>query len=49
VDTALRRIDELGAEIELLRTQLVDFARRQAGCRALRAHYGIGWLCVVIT
>ena len=49
VDTALRRIDELGAEIEPLRTQLVDFARRQPGCRALQArHYGVGWLCAVI-
>jgi transposase len=37
------------APSELLRTQLVDFARRQAGCRALQAHYGIGWLCAVIT
>ena len=31
VDTALRRIDELSAEIEPLRTQLVNFARRQTG------------------
>ena len=46
VDTALRRIDELSAEIEPLRTQLINFARRQAGCRALQArHYGVGWLC----
>ena len=43
VDTALRRIDELSAEIDPLRTQLIGFARRQAGCRALQArHYGIG-------
>jgi transposase len=48
VDTALRRIDELSVEIEPLRTQLVNFARRQAGCRALQAHYGIGWLCAAI-
>ena len=48
VDTALRRIDELSVEIEPLRTQLVDSARRQAGCRALQAHYGIGWLCAAI-
>jgi Transposase IS116/IS110/IS902 family len=27
---------------------LVDFARRQAGGRALQAHYGIGWLCAAI-
>jgi transposase len=48
VDTALQRIDELSAEIAPLRTQLVNFARRQAGCRALQAHYGIGWLCAAI-
>ena len=48
VDTALRRIDELSAEIEPLRTQLVNFARRQAGCQALQRHYGIGWLCAAI-
>jgi transposase len=48
VDAALRRIDELSTEIEPLRTQLVNFARRQAGCRALQAHYGIGWLCAAI-
>ena len=48
VDTALRRIDELSAEIDPLRTQLIDFARRQPGCRALQRHYGIGWLCAAI-
>jgi transposase len=48
VDTALQRIDELTVEIEPLRTQLVSFARRQAGCRALQTHYGIGWLCATI-
>jgi transposase len=48
VDTALRRIDELSAEIGPLRTQLVSFAHRQAGCRALQAQYGIGWLCAAI-
>jgi transposase len=48
VDTALRRIDELSAEIDPLRTQLVSFARRQVGCQALQRHYGIGWLCAVI-
>ena len=36
VEIALGRIDELSVEIEPLRTQLVDFARRQAGCRALQ-------------
>lgn len=48
VDTALRRIDELSAEIEPLRTQLVSFSRRQPGCQALQRHYGVGWLCAVI-
>ena len=47
-DTALRRIDELSAEIEPLRAQLVNFAGRQQGCRALQRHYGIGWLCAAI-
>ena len=37
VDTALQRIDELSAEIEPLRAHLIDFARRQPGCRALQA------------
>ena len=49
VDTALRRIDELDAEIVPLRAQLVNFARHQQGCQALQArHYGIGWLCAAI-
>jgi transposase len=49
VDTALRRIDELTAEIDPVRMQLVNFARRQAGCRALQARqYGVGWLCAAI-
>jgi transposase len=48
VDTALRRIDQLSVEIEPLRTQLISFAKHQAGCRALQTHYGIGWLCAAI-
>src|ERR1700752_4109683 len=36
LDTALRCIDELSVEIEPLRTQLIGFARRQAGCQALQ-------------
>ena len=43
VDTALRRIDELTDEIGPLRTQLVSFARRQAGvgrCSAITASAG---------
>jgi transposase len=49
VDTALRRIDELTDEIEPLRTQLVNFARRQPACQAPQARqYGVGWLCAAI-
>ena len=49
VDTALRRIDELTAEIDPVRRQLVNFARRQVGCQALQARqYGVGWLCAAI-
>jgi transposase len=48
VQTALRRVDELTPEIDTLRTQLVNFARHQPGCRALQTHYGIGWLCAAI-
>ncbi|MBV8087975.1 MAG: IS110 family transposase [Alphaproteobacteria bacterium] len=49
VDTALRRIDALTTEIDPLRTQLVSFAKRQPGCRALQGrHYGVGWLCAAI-
>ncbi|MGO8962295.1 IS110 family transposase [Mycobacterium sp.] len=49
VDTALRSIDELTAETDSVRMQLVNFAQRQAGCRALQTrHYGVGWLCAAI-
>jgi transposase len=43
VDNALHRIDELTGEIDPLRMQLINFARRQVGCRALQARqYGVG-------
>jgi transposase len=48
VAAALRRIDELTDEIEPLRTQLVDFARRHPGCQALQRQYGMGWLSAAI-
>src|ERR1700756_2374591 len=49
VDAALRRIDDLSAEIDPLRAQLVSFARRQPGCRALQGRrFGVGWLCAAI-
>lgn len=48
VDTALAAIDHLTDLILPLRAELVAFARRQTGCRALQAHYGIGALCSVV-
>jgi transposase len=43
VDTALRQIDRLTAELDPLRRQLEMYSRRQGGCAALRAaHFGIG-------
>jgi transposase len=49
VDTALRRTDELTAEIGPVRRQLITFARREVGCQALQARqYGLGWLCAAI-
>jgi transposase len=37
VEAALLRIDELNGEIDPLRRQLVSFAKRPPGCRALQA------------
>ena len=49
VDAALRRVDDLTAEIVPLRAHLVSIAHRQPGCRALQAsQYGIGWLSAAI-
>jgi transposase len=49
VDSALRRIDDLGAEIDSLRMQLVHFVHREPACRVLQArHYSIGWFSAVI-
>jgi transposase len=42
VTVALRTLDQLDAELDLLRAELTRFARRQPGCRALDALYGIG-------
>jgi transposase len=43
VQTGLRQIDRLTAELEPLRRQLDMLSRRQPGCAALRAaHFGIG-------
>jgi transposase len=42
VTVALRMLDQFDAELDLLRHELVGFARRQVGCRALDELYGIG-------
>ena len=47
-DTALAAIDALTALLDPLRAQLEAAARRRPGARALRAHYGIGWLCAAL-
>lgn len=48
VETALALIDGLAGQIVPLRAQLGDFARRQAGCRALMGLYGVGPLTALI-
>jgi transposase len=48
LDTALVAVDSLTEQIEPLRAQLQTVGRRQAGARALMAHYGIGALCAAI-
>jgi transposase len=42
VTVALRTLDHLDTELDLLRRELVGFARGQPGCRALDELYGIG-------
>jgi transposase len=44
---ALATIDHLNAQLGPLDSELRAYARRQAGCRALQAHYGIGELTAV--
>jgi transposase len=41
-EIALRSVDRLNEELAPLRLELTRLARLQHGCRALRAHYGIG-------
>jgi transposase len=48
IETALTLIDGLADQIVPLRAQLGDFARHQAGCRALMGIYGIGGLTAPI-
>ena len=47
VTVALAMIDALEAQIVPLDRELRAYARRQAGCKALMAHYGIGALTAV--
>jgi transposase len=47
VATALRILDALDAELAPLRKQIAAFARRQPGCKALQAHYGVGEITAV--
>jgi transposase len=49
VEVALRIIDALGVEADLLRQELKDFARRQPGCRELVDNlFGVGELTAAI-
>ena len=47
VTVALTIIDALDAQSEPLTVELRAYARRQAGCRALMGHYGIGAMTAV--
>src|SRR5918996_4806869 len=47
IAVAVAMIDALEAQIAPLDKQLRAYARRQAGCKALMAHYGIGELTAV--
>jgi transposase len=47
VTVALAMIDALDVQIAPLDRELRAYARRQAGCRALMAHYGIGALTAI--
>jgi transposase len=44
---ALRMIDAIDAELDLLRAELAHLARRQPGCAALRDLYGVGPITAV--
>src|SRR5207302_9401714 len=48
VEVGLRQIERLTSELDPLRADLVRFARRQRGCRALwEKHFGVGGLLAV--
>ena len=47
VTVALAMLDALDVQMAPLDKELQAYARRQAGCKALMVHYGIGELCAV--
>jgi transposase len=47
VDTGMRQVERLTAEMVTLRKQIVAIGSHQPGCRALQQHYGIGPLLAV--
>lgn len=47
IETAYSLIDRITEQLRPLEEELRSFARRQAGCRALRQHYGVGELTSV--
>jgi transposase len=47
IETAFALIDAIGQRLAPIERDLRSFARRQAGCRALMRHYGIGALTSV--
>ncbi len=42
IDVALRMIDTLDAEVDVLNAQLAGYARRQYGCQVLQREWGVG-------
>ena len=42
VAVGLRMLDHLDRELDALRREITAYARRQPGCRALQAQYGVG-------
>ena len=47
IETAFALIDSIGEQLQPLERELRSFARRQAGCRALMEHFGVGELTSV--
>jgi len=48
ITIALAMIDAIDAQVAPLDRELRSYARRQAGCKAIQAHYGIGPLTSVV-